>query len=265
MKNNKKNNDSMLVKWPSVLGLCISVLLLIFAIILSQNEEQVEQVAVANKIYKGTSDWNIVSTSTSVNKNINVIKGDKSNYVIDENTLSEENTAKNYTEEIKDENVVAETNVEVANEQNVSNVEQANKEEKNSAQFIMPVEGEVIKNYSMDSLVYSNTLQEWGTHRGIDIKAEKTTVVKAIADGTIKAIKEDPRYGLSITIEHKNGFKSVYSSLLSSEFVKEGEEVTQGQSIGTIGNTAVFEVADGPHLHLELLKDNSYVNPEMYI
>ena len=114
----------------------------------------------------------------------------------------------------------------------------------------------------MDGLIYSNTLQEWITHRGTDIKAEKTTVVKAAADGKIKAIKEDPRYGLSIIIEHSDGFSTVYSSLLSTEFVKEGDSVKQGQSIGTVGNSAVL---DGSHLHFEILKDNEYVNPDIYI
>ena len=138
-------------------------------------------------------------------------------------------------------------------------------ETKVKEQFIKPVEGEITTKFSMDGLIYSNTLQEWITHRGIDIKAEKTTVVKAAADGKIKAIKEDPRYGLSIIIEHSDGFSTVYSSLLSTEFVKEGDSVKQGQSIGTVGNSAVFETLDGSHLHFEILKDNEYVNPDIYI
>ena len=141
---------------------------------------------------------------------------------------------------------------------------QSDKKEENE-QFIMPVEGEISSGYSIDNLQYSNTLQEWITHRGIDIKADKTTVVKASKSGTVKYIKEDPRYGLSITIEHSDGFQTVYSSLLSSEFVKEGDKVEQGQSIGTVGNSAVFESADGSHLHFEILKDGEYVNPDIYL
>ena len=57
----------------------------------------------------------------------------------------------------------------------------------------MPVEGEVQKEYAKDKLVYSETLKEWVTHTGIDIKAEKTTVVKAAEEGTVIAIKNDPR------------------------------------------------------------------------
>lgn len=100
---------------------------------------------------------------------------------------------------------------------------------------------------------------------GIDIKAEKTTVVKSAEAGTVKSIKNDPRYGLTIVIEHANGYQTVYANLLTSEFVVEGEKVEKGQSIGTVGNTAVFETADEPHLHFEILKDSIQVDPSIYI
>ena len=70
------------------------------------------------------------------------------------------------------------------------------------ALFSMPVEGEIIKEFAKDKLVYSDTLNEWITHTGIDIKAEKTSVVKAAEDGIVKFIKNDPRYGLTVIIEH---------------------------------------------------------------
>ena len=57
----------------------------------------------------------------------------------------------------------------------------------------------------------------------------------------------------------------MYSNLLTSEFVVEGEKVGKGQSIGTVGNTAAFEVADDSHLHFEILKNNEYVDPSQYI
>ena len=122
-----------------------------------------------------------------------------------------------------------------------------------------------MKGYAKDNLVYSETLQEWTTHLGIDIKAEKTTVVKAAEAGTVKSIKNDPRYGLTIVIEHNDGYETVYSNLLSSEFVVEGEKVERGQSIGTVGNTAAFEVADEPHLHFEILKDSIPIDPTTYM
>ena len=138
-------------------------------------------------------------------------------------------------------------------------------EEVKDPEFKMPVEGEILREYAKDSLVYSPTLDEWITHNGLDITAAKTTVVKASADGTVKSIKNDPRYGLTVVIEHVNGFTSVYSNLLTAEFVEEGEEVKQGQTIATVGNTATFEIADESHLHFEILKDNENVDPELYI
>ena len=129
----------------------------------------------------------------------------------------------------------------------------------------MPVQGDIIKEFAKSKLVYSDTLEVWTTHNGIDIKADKTSIVKAAAEGTVKSIKNDPRYGLTIVIEHVNGYETIYSNLLSTEFVVEGEKVKQNQTIGTVGNTATFEIADEPHLHFELIKDNEQLDPTLYI
>ena len=109
--------------------------------------------------------------------------------------------------------------------------------------------------------MYSETLKEWITHNGVDIKADKASEVVTVCDGKVSAIKNDPRYGLTIIIEHKDGYKTVYANLLSAEYVVEGEEVTTGQVIGTIGNSANFEIADDYHLHFEVTKDGEYVDP----
>lgn len=136
---------------------------------------------------------------------------------------------------------------------------------KKELNFEKPVEGEITKEYAKDNLIYSETLKEWVTHMGIDIKADKTTVVKAAEEGTVKTIKNDPRYGITVVIEHQDGFQTVYANLLTSEFVVEGEKIEKGQSVGTVGNTAVFEIADEPHLHFEILKDSIQVDPTLYI
>ncbi len=131
--------------------------------------------------------------------------------------------------------------------------------------FIKPIEGDIIKEYSKENLVYSETLKEWTTHTGIDIEADLTTVVKAASDGTVKSIKNDPRYGITVIIEHSNGYETRYSNLLTAEFVTIGENVTAEQTIGTVGSTASFEILDKPHLHFEILKDNEYLDPTTYI
>ena len=138
-------------------------------------------------------------------------------------------------------------------------------ETKKEITFIKPTEGEVICEYAKDNLIYSETLKEWITHTAIDIKADKTSVIKSAADGVVKSIVNDPRYGLTVVIEHDEGYQTVYSNLLTAEFVVEGEEVTQGQTIGTAGNTAAFESNMECHLHFELLKDGEYLNPTIYL
>lgn len=139
------------------------------------------------------------------------------------------------------------------------------KETKEDPTFTKPIEGEISKEYAKDNLVYSETLKEWTTHLGIDIKAERASVVKASADGTVKYIKNDPRYGLTIIIEHSNGFETRYCNLLTTEFVSEGEEVKAGQTIGTVGDSAVYEIVDESHLHFEILKNGENLNPSDYV
>ena len=136
---------------------------------------------------------------------------------------------------------------------------------KKELKFEKPVKGDIVREYAKDNLIYSDTLQEWTTHLGIDIKAEKTTVVNSAEAGTVKSIKNDPRYGLTIVIDHGDGYQTIYSNLLTSEYVVEGEKVEKGQAIGTVGNTAVFEITDEPHLHFEILKDSLQVDPSIYI
>lgn len=132
-------------------------------------------------------------------------------------------------------------------------------------EFTMPLDGEIMREYAKENLLYSQTLDEWVTHLGVDIKSEKATVVKASAQGTVTAIKNDPRYGLTVVIEHTKGFKTVYSNLLTAEFVSIGQTVAAGQTIGTVGNTATFEILDEYHLHFEILENDENVDPNIYL
>ena len=138
------------------------------------------------------------------------------------------------------------------------------KEEKKELSFEVPLEGEIYRDYSDTNLIYSETLEEWTTHYGIDIKAEKGSAVASSEAGKVKSIKDDPRYGLTVTIDHGQGFETVYSNLLSAEFIKQGDSVKKGQTIGTVGSSGAFEIVDEPHLHFEMLLDSQNVNPTTY-
>ena len=226
-----------------------------------------------------TINENTQSASTDIGKTVEEAKKEENN--TNTQNISEIETKDNNNNEISEENlnntkdIEKKENVE-SQTANIAKVKESKIEEKKQEEektteivkelsFQMPVDGEICKEYAKDNLVYSATLDEWTTHLGIDIKAEKTTVVKAAEEGIVKSIKNDPRYGLTIVIEHANNFQTVYSNLLTSEFVVEGEKVEKGQSIGTVGNTGVFEIADEPHLHFEILKDSLPEDPNIYI
>ena len=197
------------------------------------------------------------NTNTSSNKTTNTVTTNAKKKVnktpVEAAVSNTTNTISNITNTILNTALVENTNTVM------------NTSEQKELEFQAPVSGDIIKDFAIDNLIFSNTLEEWTTHSGIDIKAEKTSVVAAAESGTIESIKNDPRYGLTITISHGNGFKTIYSNLLTTEFVSENEVVEKGQTIATVGETASFEIADDSHLHFEMYKDGNPVNPTIYL
>lgn len=232
------------------IGTCIGVVIII-AIIAC--------IVVAKK-----KDKQIAEEGQSLMSSANLVENEENNnttFNSNEFNVIENNQKEDNKNEVVEQKQVAAK----ANEKTVTKVEEKKQEPVKDPSFNYPVEGEIIQNYAKEQLVYSQTLGEWITHEGIDIKANKTTVVNASADGKVKYIKNDPRYGLTVIMEHANGFSSVYSNLLTAEFVSVGEELKAGQPIGTVGNTAAFEILDEPHLHFEILKEGEAVDPNMYL
>lgn len=270
----KASLNKMLFTSGGIVSLLIIVVVVSFVIYGNKNAEESKLGQINNdKIASlATEGSNIASqTSSSIGKSVNEAK-EESNTVVVVDTSSEK--SKNEGNQIKNNKETSEnksnktSNTTIKEESKSVNTEEnvAKKETKKSDPvFSMPIEGDVIKEYAKDKLVYSDTLKEWVTHAGIDIKADKTTIVKASEEGKIKSIKNDPRYGLTVVIEHNNGYSTVYSNLLTAEFVTAGENVKKGQTIGTVGNTATFEISDESHLHFEILKDNVQIDPNMYI
>ena len=126
--------------------------------------------------------------------------------------------------------------------------------------FILPVDGKIFARFSGDELVYNRTLDDWRTHNGIDISARPGDRVKAGADGLVKQVYDDGMLGTVVEIDH-NGFTARYCGLAPSAFVKAGDSVTQGQSVGTVGETAM-EISEESHIHLEIIRGGVAVNPD---
>lgn len=133
--------------------------------------------------------------------------------------------------------------------------------------FIKPCTGYISKEFSVEVPVYSATMYDYRTHAGVDIACDIGTPVKAVTNGYILDIYDDYMYGKTVVIEHADGIHSVYSNLspdLPAETVT-GRSVMTGEVIGGVGDSALCEVSEVSHLHFEMLKDGTFVNPEDYI
>ena len=134
-----------------------------------------------------------------------------------------------------------------------------------TAPNVMPVNGEILNPFSKGELVKSETLDVWKTHDGVDIKAEKGTLVRAMNKGRVIEIMEDALWGNCILIDHGNGVIGHYYNLSPEMMVHEGDEVTAGQTIGSVGDTASCEAAELSHLHFALKKNGEWIDPIAYI
>ncbi len=136
---------------------------------------------------------------------------------------------------------------------------------KTQSKAAAPVEGEIIWGYAVDALLYSETLEQWTTHDGVDIAARKGSEVNAIKGGTVQNVYEDGLLGVTVEIAHDGDLVSVYANLAKNPPVEKGQRVDAGTVVGTIGDTAVSECAMDPHLHFALYKDGKPVDPAAYV
>lgn len=137
-------------------------------------------------------------------------------------------------------------------------------EEKTELSFALPVSGGVLgTEFDEDTPVFSNTLGEWRLHLGIDIVTDEDAPVFAAEDGIITGIYKDARFGFTVEITHDNEHKTVYSNLKNDNPVslEVGDEVAKGDRIGTVGDSAMSEIAEEPHLHFELFVGGEPKNP----
>ena len=263
----KKSVQDKIIMY-SIIGVAVLAIILVGLLMYSkQLSDEVEEGTMTLEQMSNVNNQtntNTESVSTEVGKSVEEAENEM-NSTNNTNTNTSTNTTTNTKNNTNTSSNTTKQNTIKTTNATSSKTTEKKEETKKELSFQKPVDGEIMKGYAKENLVYSETLQEWTTHLGIDIKAEKTTVVKAAEAGTVKSIKNDPRYGLTIVIEHNDGYETVYSNLLSSEFVVEGEKVEKGQSIGTVGNTAAFEVADEPHLHFEILKDSIPIDPTTYM
>ena len=130
---------------------------------------------------------------------------------------------------------------------------------------VSPVSGETKLGYSVDCLSYNQTTRDWRIHDGMDIAAEAGSPVLAAADGEVYSVYEDDTMGMTVVLIHDGGYSTSYASLAQEVAVAPGDLVTAGQTIGTVGRTALLESAIGDHVHFSVSCSGQRMDPVVFL
>ncbi len=130
--------------------------------------------------------------------------------------------------------------------------------------FSAPVKGKVIEEFSGDDLVYNESLKDWRSHSGVDFAADIGEKVVCSAAGVVEKVF-DSELGHCVVIDHKNGYRTMYANLKEDTGLSEGDDIAAGDVVGMVGDTALGDSTDLPHLHFEIMKKNESLNPVDYL
>ena len=266
----KEKNYDILKKIILQILIC---LLIYFIFYLIQNSNYVFSEDVINKtkeilsydidlqgmytqFVNGFNNWSagIVDTSEQTNTiDTNVIN---QNVIQDSNVINTQNTlSQNAIGGAELQNVVMEDIQVSADENNEKPEEPLTDDEyiKSNFSFIKPVEGIVSSEFGLRDVANPVVSKN---HTGIDIAANTGTKIVAAMEGTVTVSSTTGDYGYHIKIT--NGDVSTLYAHCSKLYVKEGDVVTQGQEIAEVGSTGK---STGPHLHFEIMRGQTYINP----
>ena len=124
---------------------------------------------------------------------------------------------------------------------------------KNSYNMLKPLEGVVTSGFGARESKYQKVT---GEHKGIDIGADSGTKINAAMSGLVTQVSGEGDYGKHLRIT-KNNVTTLYAHC-QEIFVVEGQEITEGQEIASVGSTGN---STGPHLHFEIRIDDNPINP----
>lgn len=103
--------------------------------------------------------------------------------------------------------------------------------------------------------------KDWRMHNGVDLAVGHTPIYATRA-GVVVIAQWNDSAGYYVTIDHGDGFRSVYMHMCKKPYVKPGDFVAAGQEIGCVGTTGT---STGMHLHFGISYEGKYVNPMDYI
>lgn len=132
--------------------------------------------------------------------------------------------------------------------------------------FSLPASGKVIKYHDAKLQVFSTTMNDYRVHLGVDIATASAAPVYCAADGVVKKVWKDPMMGYTVAVEHSGDAVTYYKNLdeTLAKDIKEGAKIKAGAEIGKVGESAMAEIAEEPHLHFEMTVGGKAVDPLEY-
>ena len=209
---------------------------------------------------------NISKARNSLEENLN--NEISSNYALNKEDILDDEYVKNSSKENGKENEEVQVKVEKETVEVISNnqdgINEKTKKEKYSFNeedgLSWPVKGDIIKNYSIDKLVYFDTLGVFKANPGIFIQGREGQEVKASCNGRVVKLGEDLDRGKYIEMEIGNGFTLMYGQLKDIKVV-EGEDIKEGQVIAFINKPTAYYTKEGTHLYFQIEENDKEINP----
>lgn len=241
-----------------------------YQIILASNSEKTNEEEIFTKINKeAVTTYKLYEIAVEGNIAVYVNSIQEAEETVAK--IKEENTAKMdkvsisvneiYTQDINniEKSIQIASNIETAE---IEVLEAVNNQEKiksstlNGVYFgVKPVSGTITSRYGANESIRDHT------HKGMDIAAPYGTTIVAAADGKVTYSGTMGGYGNLIIITHENGIQTYYGHC-SKLIAKVGEEVKAGEEIAKVGSTGF---STGNHLHFEIRKNGSQINPQKYL
>lgn len=125
--------------------------------------------------------------------------------------------------------------------------------------YMLPCDGEIIREYSPKIPIYCETMEDWRTHSGVDFLVGEDEEVLSVGKGKVSKVIADSVYGYTIEVDYGD-FTARYCGMKQGSCVGIDQLLNKGDSIGQVDNVPC-ETNSKKHLHFEIIRNDDYADP----
>lgn len=200
----------------------------------------------------------------------NIDNNISSNYVIEDEIIEKKEDNKKENKEIEHKSNNMATKKDVSKQQTVNVI--ANKASKKSVimkfdqdkGLSWPINGEIVKDYCVDKLVYFPTLKVYKANPSIFIRGKEGDSVKSASKGIVKKVGKDVELGEFIEVDIGSNYTLLYGQLKDITASK-GDILSEGQAIAKIASPSSYYTEEGTHLYFQVKENNEEINPLVFL